>query len=465
MTTDEDMPPELKALPDMIGPDPHDAAWANRSAPEEAERRCLAMCLRDETRCQVVAALSAEDFGTPSYRAMFEAVIALEATGAPVDLGTVADALEQSGGLKRAGGIDGIADLVDVAWVTDSASVRWNLRRVKREAARRLLFSAGADLADQAKAGEDLDELRATVTDRLAALDEEGDTGPHIVGDVVDPLFAAIEARLEAEDGITGIRSGFSNLDRMTCGWQNGDLVIIAARPSVGKTAFALNLARSAAKDGSPVLFASAEMGRQQITERLLCLIARVDGMNVRAGDLTADQWSDLAGAAGDLKAMPLFIDDTSGATMPQIRARAHQMAGTKDGLGLIVVDYLQLLQSGRKAESQTHETTMISAGLKQLARELEVPVIALSQLNRGVEARKSPEPGLADLRQSGSIEQDADLVGFLWRHDYQDRECEDDEKGKAYLSVKKNRNGPTDRVGFKYFKESSRFEMLDDQA
>ena len=261
---------------------------------------------------------------------------------------------------------------------------------------------------------------------------------------------------------ITGIPTGFAELDKMTAGFQRNDLIIVAARPSVGKTAFALNIAQNVAtKTDENVAIFSLEMGAEQLVMRMLCAEGNIDAQRLRTGSLTDEDWGKLTMAMGSLSNAGIFIDDTPGVRVKEIRAKCRRLKQEQGGLGMILIDYLQLIQgSGRSGENRQQEVSEISRSLKALARELQVPVIALSQLSRGVEQRQDKRPMMSDIRESGSIEQDADIVAFLYRDDYYDKESEN--KNIIEIIIAKQRNGPTGTVSLAFVKEYNKFVNLE---
>jgi replicative DNA helicase len=283
------------------------------------------------------------------------------------------------------------------------------------------------------------------------------------IRDVLMEVFERVEHLYNHKGGVTGIPSGFPDLDKMTSGFQRSDLIIVAARPSVGKTAFALNIAQNVAvRAGETVAIFSLEMSAGQLVQRMICAEANVDAGRMRTGFLEGDDWEKLAMAIGALSEAQIYIDDTPGVTVADIRAKCRRLKKEK-GLGMILIDYLQLIQGrGKPGENRQQEVSEISRTLKQIARELEVPVIALSQLSRGVEQRQDKRPMMSDLRESGSIEQDADIVAFLYRDDYYDKESE--KKNIIEIIIAKQRNGPVGTVELVFLKNYNKFVSLDRQ-
>jgi replicative DNA helicase len=284
------------------------------------------------------------------------------------------------------------------------------------------------------------------------------------IKEILWPTFEHIERLQESKSGITGVPTGFHDIDRMTSGLQKGDLCIVAARPSMGKTSWILNVAQTAAIEHNiPVAIFSLEMGKEQLVQRLLCAEGRVDSQRLRRGQLTADEFQRLAAAAGHLNTAPLWIDDSPAATVLEMRAKARRLKAETD-LGMLVIDYMQLMVGHGRSDSRVQEVSEISRGLKALARELEVPVVALSQLSRAPEQRTDRRPQLSDLRDSGSIEQDADLVMFLYRPEYYFGPVDKDGnslEGKSELAIAKQRNGPTGSVDLFFHKAYTRFDSV----
>ncbi|MBT8395853.1 MAG: replicative DNA helicase, partial [Gemmatimonadetes bacterium] len=292
-------------------------------------------------------------------------------------------------------------------------------------------------------------------------------TGFVWIKEILWPTFEHIEKLQESKTGLTGVPTGFADIDRMTSGLQKGELAIVAARPSMGKTSWVLNVAQNAAiEHNTPVAIFSLEMGKEQLVQRLLCAEGRVDSQRLRRGQLTADEYQRLAAAAGHLNTAPLWIDDSPGSNVLEMRAKARRLKAETD-LGLLIIDYMQLMAGHRRTESRVQEVSEISRGLKALARELEVPVVALSQLSRAPEQRTDRRPQLSDLRESGSIEQDADLVMFLYRPEYYLGPVDKDGnslEGKSELAIAKQRNGPTGSVDLFFHKAYTRFDSVTSQ-
>ncbi len=399
-------------------------------------------------------------------RKVFRAMVRVFQNAPVIDPVTVVEELKKHGELESAGGVEYIGRLVDA--VPTAANVEYHLKIVREKALlRRLIEQATHIIQDAQDQGEQsveeiLDHAEARIFQVAEGQKRQGFVW---IKEILWQTFEHIEKLQESKSGVTGVPTGFVDLDRMTTGLQKGDLCIIAARPSMGKTAFALNVAATAAiQHQRAVGIFSLEMSSPQLLSRLLCSEGRVDAQNLRRGRLSREEHERLGNAAGHLNTAPIWIDDQPGANVLEIRAKARRMKSDlqADGreLGLLMIDYMQLMSGVGKSESRVQEVSQISRGLKGLARELEVPLIALSQLSRGPEQRTDKRPMLSDLRESGSIEQDADLVMFLFRPEYYaSAENRAEMEGKAELIIAKQRNGPTGVVPLVFQKEYTRFE------
>jgi replicative DNA helicase len=377
----------------------------------------------------------------------------------PVDLITLAEALRQRGELADVGGAAYLAELAER--VPTAANVANYARIVRDKAILRNLITTATGIATRGyDPGSDVKELldRAEA-DILALSDQEVKPAFVRIDALLSQTFRDIDRLHAQQQAVTGVTSGFVDLDKMTAGLQPSDLVIIAARPSMGKTAFALNIAENAAlKADAGVAVFSLEMPKEQLAMRMLCSEARVDLARVRTGHLTDREFKELAQAAARLSYAPIYVDDTPALTVLELRAKARRLwrdPNTK--LKLVVVDYLQLMRSSEGKDSREQEISEISRSLKALAKELHVPVVALSQLNRQVESRSPPKPRLSDLRESGAIEQDADVIAFIYREEAYDPET--DRKGLAEIIIAKQRNGPVGSVELTFLREFTRFE------
>jgi replicative DNA helicase len=435
----------------------------------EAERSVLgAVLLENQALYTSIELLVPESFYQPGHRVVFSAMVAMAEKGSPIDLVTLSSRLEGEGRLEEAGGRVYLASLADA--VPTAASAAHYCRIVHEKAILRGLIGTATDIVRDAMGGPDDAELLLDDAERrIFALSERKFRGGVVsVRDLVHPTFREIEDRCKRDHAISGVPTGYQKLDELTTGLQPADLVIVAGRPSMGKTAFVLNITQNASvRHQKSVLFFSLEMSNKQLLTRLLCAEARLDAQKVRSGRVgKADpgEWTRFIRAADVIKQAPIYIDDTA-QTVLEMRAKSRRQKAEK-GLDLVVVDYLQLMRGRGRADSREQEISEISRSLKALAKELAVPVIALSQLNRAVENRPGNRPILADLRESGAIEQDADVIMFIHRSEYFTREQTPvDEKGIAEIMVSKQRNGPTDTVRLAWKKEYGRFEDLADRT
>jgi len=404
-----------------------------------------------------------EDFYHHGHRLIYETCLQVQEAGEPVDLLTVTDRLRANGLLAKVGGAAYVASLVEM--VPTASNIEHYARLIEEKALLRTLISVASRIAEM---GYDQQEAADRLVDQaeqmILELGSRRGTGTFVpLKSILKQALARIEEAYRNKGRITGVSTGFPDLDRLCSGLQNSDLLILAARPSMGKTALALNIAyHVAAKEKLPVAVFSLEMGREQLVNRLLCAEARVDQYRLRTGNLRDEDWERLTEAAARLQDIPLFIDDTGGASLRDIRARAKRMQ-SESGLALVVIDYLQLVRPNRRAENRQQEISQISRGLKEMAKELNVPVLALSQLSRAVEQREKKRPVMSDLRESGSLEQDADVVMFIYREEYYRPDT--DRKGIAELIVAKQRNGPVGTIELGFFKEFPRFVPLERSA
>ncbi len=431
----------------------------------DAERSVLGAMMLDRTALlEAIELLNPDDFYRPANGIIFDGIQTLFGRNEPVDEITVAAELRKMGKIDLVGGAAGLTALTES--VPTAANAKHYARIVKNRALTRRLITAASTIAGSGfEAGADidvlLDEAESKIFEITRAREHKSFT---VLKDAVKDAFKKIEKLYEKKEAVTGITSGYADLDKLTSGFQPSDLIIVAGRPSMGKTAFALNCALNGAlKHQIPVAVFSLEMSKEQLVMRLLCQEARIDAHRLRAGFLKDSDWPKLARAAGSLADTPLYIDDSGALSILEMRAKARRLQSEK-GLGLVVVDYLQLMHSKAGSEGREREISDISRGLKALAKELSIPVIALSQLNRSLEQRTDKRPMLSDLRESGAIEQDADVIMFVYRDEYYN--AESDQKGLAEIIIGKQRNGPTDTVTLRFFKEYTRFEnYTPDQA
>jgi replicative DNA helicase len=405
-------------------------------------------------------------FFREGHRILYRGMRVLHEKKTAIDLVTLGDHLRATGELERAGGMPYLARLLDA--VPTAANIQYHARIVRDKALLRRLVEASTQTIQEvyAPGEQSVDEIVDAAEQRIFRVAESHDRGGFTwIKDLLWETFENIEKLQKNDGGLTGVPTGFQTLDRMTTGLQKGDLIIVAARPSMGKTSWVLNVAQSAAiKHKVPVAVFSLEMSKEQLVQRLLCSEARVDQQRLRGGRLSPSDYQRIGAAGGLLNTAPIWIDDSPGGSVLEMRAKARRLKA-EAGLGLLVIDYLQLMGGSGRAESRQQEVSQISRGLKGLARELEVPVIALSQLSRGPEQRTDHRPQLSDLRDSGSIEQDADLVMFLYRPEYYSSDGKDAEgnslEGRAELIVSKQRNGPTGTVDLFFHKAYTRFDDI----
>ncbi len=423
-----------------------------------------AMLLEREAIAKVIEILDEDAFHADYHSRIFQAILTMFDRSEPVDIVTLSEELRRRGDLERIGGEAYLVDLT--AKVTSAANVEFHARIVLEKSLLRSLISAGTAIAGRAyNPAEDafdlLDEAEQTVFKISEKRLKKSFTTMH---KAVHDTLEMLESIHGKHGGVTGVPTGFRDMDTLTGGWQNSDLVIIAGRPSSGKTAFALSLARNAAthtEKQTGVGIFSLEMSLQQLVMRLLCAEARVDAHLVRTGRLPDDDWRKLSMGAGRLTNTPIYIDDTAGLGILELRAKARRLKAERN-IGLLIVDYLQLMQGPKNAENREKEISSISRSLKGLAKELNIPVIALSQLSRAVESRTDKRPILSDLRESGAIEQDADVVAFVHRSEmYEDPSSDDyrDIEGKAEIIVGKQRNGPVGDINLTFIRKYARFE------
>lgn len=415
----------------------------------EAEEAVLgAVLVNPTTLIKVVEILKPESFYKPAHRHVYEAMLQLFNQNERIDIVSVSDVLNFNSKLEVIGGRAFINDLSFKTITT--ANIEYYAKIVQEKAVKRALINAGSEIVslgyDLNPIDESLDNAEKLIFD-IAAKKATKDLS-HIK-DLVLQSYEKIEYRYNHRDELTGVPTGFYELDAMTGGLQKSDLIILAARPSMGKTAFALNIAQNVAiRAKTAVAVFSLEMSKEQLVQRMLCSEAEVDSQRLRSGHMQSKDWEKLANSMNDFSEAPIYIDDSPGCNLTDLRAKCRRLAMEEKNLGLIVIDYLQLMEGSGK-EERIQQISAISRGLKTLARELDVPVIALSQLSRAVEQRKDRRPMLSDLRESGAIEQDADIVMFIYREDYYNREEGEEapkatgKEGKSEILIAKQRNGP----------------------
>ncbi|MFN0156297.1 MAG: replicative DNA helicase [Gaiella sp.] len=428
----------------------------------EAEESVLGAMLISPTAIgSATEILVASDFYRDSHGIVFRAILGLWGKGEPVDAITLADELDARGELEKIGGRAKVAELA--ALVPAAANVDHYARIVKEMATLRGLVRVGQEIT---RLGLDRPGETADLVDRaeqsVFELAQQRVTGDFThIQQLLKEGFDRIMHLYEVGADLTGIPSGFRDLDRLTSGFQPGNLIILAARPSMGKSALALCIAANlGVRRETPVALFTLEMSKSEVTQRLMCSEAKVDSQKLREGKLRQDDWPMLTAACDKLMKAPIYVDDTGSITMMELRSKARRLKSREPGLGLIVVDYLQLMSTGSNVENRVQEVSQISRSLKILARDLDVPILALSQLSRGVESRQDKRPLLSDLRESGSLEQDADLVAFVYRDEYYNQE-ESEAQGLAEIILAKHRNGPTDTIKLSFLKRYAKFTDL----
>jgi len=428
----------------------------------EAEQAVLgAMLIKKEAISEVVTILIGTDFYRDTHRIIFDAMLELFNKNEAVDLITITEQLRKNEQLDKVGGIAYVTSLANS--VPTAANIEYHAKIVKEKGQLRHLINsataiAGMGYEDNENVIDVMDKAENMILE-VAAKRGGGDFTP--IKNILLDTFSKIEVLYASKGGITGTPTGFKDLDKLTSGLQPSDLILVAARPSMGKTAFTLNLATHiAVREKKAVAFFSLEMSKEQLVQRMLCSEGAIDSQRLRIGELDDKDWGKLISAADRLSTAPIFIDDTAGITVMELRSKARRLK-TEYDLKLIVIDYLQLMQgsSSKGGDNRQQEISEISRSLKALARELNVPVIALSQLSRSVESRQVKKPMLSDLRESGSLEQDADIVMFLYREDYYDPDTEN--KNITDVIIAKHRNGPVDTIQLFFHKQFTKFADL----
>lgn len=431
-------------------------AQLNRLPPQslEAEVSVLgAVLIHSDAVSKAVEWVKPEDFYNDGHRKIYDAVLALFNQAKPIDIIMVGEELRKRNELELIGGVPYLMELAGM--VPTAAHVEHYGRIVKEMSTLRRLIGVGTKMVGDAyKSDTTSQDLLDAAQKEIFSLTQKDQKDVVKLHDVLIDTFTRLESLYEQKGKLVGLPTGFTDLDRMTAGLQRSDLVIVAARPSMGKTMLCLNLARNAAiQEKVPVAVFSLEMSREQLALRLLSAESELPAHRLRTGELDNEMWTKLSIALGRLGEAPIFIDDTPGISGMELRAKARQLK-LQENIGLVIIDYMQLM-SGRRSENRQQEISEISRSLKALARELDVPVVALSQLSRAVESRNDKRPMLSDLRESGAIEQDADIVAFLYRDDYYSKESEN---GITELIVAKQRNGPTGTVQLLFKKEIGKF-------
>ncbi len=432
----------------------------------EAEQAVLGgVFLRNSLFHSLVDIIRSEDFYSPAHRIIFRTFEDLYSKNVPVDLITVTEQLTQNQQLDAVGGPVYLAELASSP--VSAANALHHAAIVRDKAISRRLIEAASEIIGNCYDSKDVEGLLDQSEQTIFQIsDVRSKTTIHTGKELVDRVFKELEKRVGRQALVTGITTGYEKLDEMTAGMQNSDLIIVAARPSMGKTAFALNMALNAATKGetpTPTAVFSLEMSMDQIMMRILCCQARVDLVNLRRGSIDDQDWAKLYDAANIISNAPIFVDDTPALSTMELRARCRRLKA-EHNLGLVVVDYLQLMRASRDIDSREQEISDISRNLKALAKELNIPVIALSQLNRKVEERSDKRPMLSDLRESGAIEQDADVIMFIYRDEVYNKE-KTHKPNIAEIIIGKQRNGPVGDVELYFKKQYSRFENLNTLA
>jgi replicative DNA helicase len=430
----------------------------------EAEESVLSAILLDNnTLLDVLETLEPEDFYRSAHARMFAAITELFAKNEPVDLVTLSNILKEKGQLEEIGGATYLAKLVDTAPLAVNA--QHYARIIRDKSALRKLIERANEIS--ARCFEDSGDVDDVIDFAEKAVFEiagnKNKKSFYSLSQIIGQSIDALEERQGNKTLVTGVSTGFSRLDNLTSGLQGSDLIILAARPSMGKTALALNIARNAAIDANtPVAVFSIEMSKEQLSMRLLCAEARIDSSRLRSGFFSREDWVSLTNAAEVLSDAEIYIDDSPDLSAMSIRAKARRLKMDKN-IGLVIIDYLQLMKGRASAERRDLEISEISRGLKALAKELDIPVMALSQLNRKLEERHDKRPQLSDLRESGALEQDADVVAFIYRDEVYNKDENNPNRGIAELLLKKQRNGPTGDIKLAFISTYTRFEDLAD--
>ena len=427
---------------------------------EQAEASVLGAMLLDKSAITTaVEIIHAEDFYYDSHKAIFEGILRLYNKNEPADMITLSDFLKKNGQLEAVGGYTYLGRLTSGAGAVSNTEAYANI--IKEKSTLRALIRAGGEIVEDSY--RDDDEVGAIIEKAEKSIfditQDNQRNGLMDMGEVMITTFDVMQKRSENKGGLTGLTTGFIDLDRKTSGMQKADLVLLAARPSMGKTALMVNISTNAAlKAGATVAMFSLEMSRNQLSQRILSSLSHVDLMKIISGDLTTEEWSKVIETMTYMNEMAIYIDDTAGITPLEVKAKCRRLKAEK-GLDLVVIDYLQLMEVGGRAESRQQEISAISRQLKGIAKELDVPVIALSQLSRAPEMRADHRPILSDLRESGAIEQDADIVMFLYRDEYYNPDTE--KQGLGELIIAKHRNGPTGTVELLFKGEYTKFVNL----
>jgi replicative DNA helicase len=428
----------------------------------EAEQSVLGgILIENEAINRVTEILDADDFYRDAHRKIFNALINLSERDEPADLITLTNELRKTDQLDSIGGASYLTSLIDS--VPTAANIEYYAKIVKEKAILRKLIQTSTEIITQSY--EDRGDVEVFLDEAERAIFEisEKRVRPsfYSIRDIVKESFKTIERLFQKKELVTGVPSGFKELDRMTAGFQPSDLIIIAGRPSMGKTAFCLNVAQYAAIENKiPVAVFSLEMSKEQLVIRMLCSEAHVEGTRLRTGYLNESDWPKLTIAAGNLSEAPIYIDDTAALSVLELRAKARRLKADH-GLGMVIIDYLQLMKGRARVENRQQEISEISRSLKALSKELSIPVIAVSQLSRKTEERTGNRPQLSDLRESGAIEQDADLIIFIYRDEIYNRAEDNPNRGKAEVIIGKQRNGPIGKIDLAFLDKFTTFKDL----
>ncbi|KPK42513.1 MAG: replicative DNA helicase [Omnitrophica WOR_2 bacterium SM23_29] len=426
----------------------------------EAEMAVLcSMLIEEEAISHAIEILNEDSFYKEAHKIIFNAIVSLYNKSRVADIVTLIDELKKRGALEDVGGINYLTSLTTS--VPTAANVRHYAKIVKEKSLLRNLIASGTTIVSEAyEAEEDADDLLDKAERMIFEITSKKIEGGFVsLKEIIKDSIETIDSLYQRKTNITGIPTGFHDFDRLTAGLQPSDLIVVAGRPSMGKSAFATSVAEHVGvTEKLPVAIFSLEMSKEQLVQRMLCSHARVDANKVRTGFLSQSDWPRLTNAAGKLSEAPIYIDDSPALSILELRGKARRLKSQHD-VQLIIVDYLQLLQSPTRAENRQQEIADISRSLKSLAKELNVPLVAISQLSRGPERREDRRPQLADLRESGAIEQDADVVTLLFREEFYTPTEEN--RGVAELTIAKQRNGPTGTINLTFIKEYTRFENL----
>ena len=426
----------------------------------EAEQAVLAAMFNDKDAIlEVIPILKETDFYRHDHGVLYATMRNMNEQGVPIDLVTITAQLDKDGNLEKAGGITYVAQIANS--IGSASNIVHYANIVKEKAVLRDLITISGNIANRSY--DDAEDTEKILDDAermvLEISQKRARSGLTPVSEVIDNTLTTLEILSQKKEGLTGVTSGFIDLDKMTSGWQKSDFIILAARPAMGKTALALNMAQNAAMaTNEPVAIFSLEMSKEQLVNRMISSLAEIDQQTLRNGRIYGEDWVRLVNAIAPLAEAPVYIDDTPAISVREVRAKARRLKA-EHGLAMIIIDYLQLMGSTGRIESRQQEVSQISRSLKALARELDVPIIALSQLSRSVEQGTEKTPILSHLRESGSLEQDADIVMFIYRDEYYNEDS--DKKGQAEIIIAKHRNGATGSVDLSFRKEFTKFGNL----